>query len=79
MDNPYESIILSRLEINSKIVKLREFIDKLKEKIVLYNEPFENITRLKQELIKLNNDIAYYQIKADYDAFNTQIEKKKEK
>ena len=79
MDNPYEEITLSKLEINDEFRKLRSLLDDLQRKIAVYNRPFENVALLRKELLEINDHRAYYQIKDDYDAYNMQIENKKEK
>lgn len=79
MDNPYEAITLLKLEINDEITKLRSLLDDLQRKIAVYNRPFENVALLQEELLEINNHIAYYQIKDDYDAYIRQTKEKEEK
>ena len=79
MDNPYEAITLSKLEINDEFRKLRSLLEDLQRKIVVYNRPFENIALLREELLEINDDIAYYQIKDDYGAYMRQTKEKEEK
>lgn len=79
MDNPYEAITLLKLEINDEITKLCSLLDDLQRKIAVYNRPFENVALLQGELLEINNHIAYYQIKDDYDAYIRQTKEKEEK
>ena len=79
IDNPYEAITLLKLEINDEITKLCSLLDDLQRKIAVYNRPFENVALLQGELLEINNHIAYYQIKDDYDAYIRQTKEKEEK
>lgn len=79
IDNPYEAITLLKLEINDEITKLCSLFDDLQRKIAVYNRPFENVALLQGELLEINNHIAYYQIKDDYDAYIRQTKEKEEK
>lgn len=79
MDNPYEAITLLKLEINDEITKLCSLLDDLQRKIAVYNRPFENVALLQEELLEINNHIAYYQIKDDYDAYIRQTKEEEEK
>ena len=79
MDNPYGIINLPKLEINDDIAKLRSLLIDLQGKISVYNKPFENVTLLREELLELNDHIAYYKIKDDYDIYIKQIREQEEK
>lgn len=76
IDNPYEIILLSRLDINADIKNLLTLTKELEEKRAIYNQPFENITILRKELLELNNKIAYYEIIELYNSYVVQEQKK---
>ncbi len=72
IDKPFTPIILNSIDIQEKLKVLNGALFVLEQIRTDYNKPFESTVLLRNELLKLNDNIAYYEIFDFYNSFVTQ-------
>ncbi|HBT86803.1 MAG TPA: hypothetical protein DEB12_12995 [Porphyromonadaceae bacterium] len=72
IDKPFTPIILNSIDIQEKLKVLNGALFVLEQIRTDYNKPFESTVLLRNELFKLNDNIAYYEILDFYNSFVTQ-------
>lgn len=80
IENCYRPVLKNEGIFNYKR-SLEEFnnkLDELEKERIKHNEKFNYIKELKQELLKLNNEIAYYAISSDYKLYLEKLKYKNE-
>lgn len=77
INNLYTIVEIENYGLKEKALKVNESLKKLKEKIKKYNEDVKNTNAIKNVLISLNKQIAYFEIKYFYENFEKQLKAKK--
>lgn len=72
IDKPFIPKILKSIGIQEKLKLLNGSLFVLEQIRKDYNKPFENTALLQNELLKLNDEIAYYEILDFYDSYVAQ-------
>ncbi|MCC9692923.1 AAA family ATPase, partial [Streptococcus agalactiae] len=67
--NPYVSLELPDIDFSQEMNKARNEIEKINQAITKHNSEISDIEKLKEKLIEINNELAYYEIKDDYQKF----------
>ena len=78
IENPFLKIEEKTYNLQGKLQLLCERLNLLEEDRVRYNKPFDDITKLEQELQLLNKQRAYYEIFSSYNNFTKQSQIKEQ-
>ncbi len=78
INKPFTPINLKQIGIHEKLNVLNDALFVLEQIRKEYNKPLEDAVLLRNELLKLNNSIAYYEIIDYYNSFSVQKTKERE-
>lgn len=74
--NPYVIIELPDIDISQELIKVSSDIEKINQAVEKHNIEISDIKSLKTDLLKINNELAYYEIKDDYQKFQDKTKRK---
>lgn len=77
INNPYTPINLSITTFYHELSLVNSSISQINESVDRYNSAIANTNKLKEELISINNEIAYYEIKDYHKKYLEKVEYKK--
>ena len=78
VNNPYSPINRIPESLIIDFEDLNKALEELENNRVSFNSSIDNINELKEELIEINNQIAYYDIKNDYKKIGEAIKQKED-
>lgn len=67
--NPYVIIEFPDIDFSQELIKVSSDIEKINQAVEKHNIEISDIKSLKNDLLKINNELAYYEIKDDYQKF----------
>lgn len=70
--NLYKPIILAQQNVVDKFYKLKQNLETLEKQRVEYNKRIDDFEPLKQKLREINSDLAFYEIKEEYNCYEKQ-------
>ncbi|HFR3400428.1 TPA: AAA family ATPase, partial [Streptococcus suis] len=73
INNPYVVCKLPDIDISEDLAKLKSDTEKINQAIAAHNLEISDIENLKLSLLKMNNELAYYEIQSDYKKFQEKI------
>ncbi|CYW23699.1 AAA family ATPase [Streptococcus suis] len=77
INNPYVVCKLPDIDISEDLAKLKSDTEKINQAIAAHNLEISDIENLKLSLLKMNNELAYYEIQSDYKKFQEKINEEK--
>lgn len=76
INNPFEAIVYSAVDISLLYDELNHIIEKLERKRRDYNLAVQDRKKIAEKLLNLNDKIAYFEIKTDYEQYKQTTEEK---
>lgn len=77
-NHPYEPIIVNNKNINASLFQLKEDLMKLESARLSYNEEMKKTAPIRAELVRINKEIAYYDVIEDSKKHKEQEKKMEE-
>ncbi|HFI0978177.1 TPA: AAA family ATPase [Streptococcus suis] len=74
--NPYVVVELPDINFSKELDKVGNSIKEINKAIDKHNSDISDIENLKRNLLKINNELAFYEIKDDYQKFRDKANKK---
>ncbi|MER0123957.1 AAA family ATPase [Streptococcus sp. ZJ100] len=74
--NPYVIVELPNIDFSQELIKVKSDIEIINQAIIAHNVEISDIQKLKESLLQINNELAFYEIKNDYENFRKKITEK---